>query len=139
MQGDDLVADDVVTCLKVLGDRDCGGEVALDQVVGDPGVCAGVDEAGLRDLAPAEGAGGQCCAVTVAGRDVVYDGPLVAVGPGVPVEGQRGASSSGSVEASGCCALVAVYVNSADGGGLDESEVLVQRVPAGCLRATVCW
>lgn len=37
VQGDDLVAHDVVTRLEVLGDCGCGREVGFDQVVGGPG------------------------------------------------------------------------------------------------------
>ncbi len=64
MQGDDLVAEDVVAGPEVPGDSGGGGEVGPDQGVGDPGLGTGVDDGGLRDLAPAERARGEGRAVT---------------------------------------------------------------------------
>ena len=65
MQGDNLVADDVVASLQVFGDGSSRGEVSFDEVVGNPGSgAARGDQTSLRDLAPAKRAGSQGCAVT---------------------------------------------------------------------------
>lgn len=65
MQGDNLVANNVVTSLQILGDGGSGGEVGLDEVVGGPGSsAAGGDQTSLRDLAPAKRARSQGRAVT---------------------------------------------------------------------------
>jgi hypothetical protein len=40
VQGDDLVAEDVVSGSEVSWDGGCGGEVVGDQVVGDPALAA---------------------------------------------------------------------------------------------------
>lgn len=63
---------------------------------------------------------------------------MVALGPGVPVECERGAGGDVGVESAGGCALVAVDVVGGQGCGLDEAKVLVQRVPTCCLRPRVC-
>lgn len=59
--------------------------------------------------------------LTVAGSDVVDDGALVAVRPGVPVEGQLRASSNIGIKP--CCGrtLVAVDVVRGQSSRLDES------------------
>lgn len=83
VQGDDLVADDVVACFEVLWQDGRCGEAVFDERVGWPGgelVCAcvcmvgevlgkeyipgGAAEAGFGEFGPAEGAGCQGCAVT---------------------------------------------------------------------------
>jgi hypothetical protein len=65
VQGDDLVADDVVAGLEVLGDRSAGGELVLDEVVGSPGArAARGNQTLLRDLGPAKSARGKRRAVT---------------------------------------------------------------------------
>lgn len=77
--------------------------------------------------------------LTVARSNIVYDGALVGVGPGVPVEGQLRSGSDVGVEPSGSRALVAVDVVSAQGSRLDESKILVQGIPARCLWSRVRW
>lgn len=64
VQSDDLVTDDVVAGRQVPGNRRGRSEVVADEVVGDPCLCAGVDNTGLRDLPPAKGSGSKGCAVT---------------------------------------------------------------------------
>ena len=134
VQGNDFVANDIVASLQILGDSSSRGEVGLDKVVGGPcSSAAWSDQTSLRDLAPAKSAGSEGGAVTVARSDVVDDGALVAVGPGVPVEGQLGASCDVGVEPGGGRALVAVDVVGAQGSGLDEPKILVQRIPTSSL------
>lgn len=70
---------------------------------------------------------------TVAWCDVVDDRTLVAVRPSVPVEGQGRTSSNVCVKSGSRRALVTVDVVSAQGGGLNESKILVQRVPTSSL------
>lgn len=82
MEGDDLMADDVVARSEVAGERKSGSEVLVDEGVGDPGVGAGIHKCGLGDLLPAE-VGGRCAgAFAVAGGNVVDDGAFVGLGPG---------------------------------------------------------
>lgn len=63
VQGDDFVTNDIVAGPQVPGNRSCRSEVAPDESVSDPCLRARGDDGGLGDLAPAEGAGGQRCAV----------------------------------------------------------------------------
>jgi len=65
VQGNDLVTDDIVASLQVLGDSSSGSEVSLDEIVGGPGSsAAGGDQASLRNFTPAKGARSQSRAVT---------------------------------------------------------------------------
>ena len=63
MQGDDLVSDDVIPRSQVLGQDGGGGEVVLDQRVGDPCYGGGGEDGRLGEFCPAEGGGGKGCAV----------------------------------------------------------------------------
>ena len=87
MEGDDLVAEDVLAGSDVLGDSDGPGVAVGDQVIGGPAVGSSVVEALLIDLEEGEVTGGGGGAV-VAGAlgEVVEDGAVVRLGPGVPLE-----------------------------------------------------
>lgn len=61
--------------------------------------------------------------------NVVDDGPLVRVGPGVPVKGDAITSVDADKALGSGGGLVAGNVGGAEGGGLNESEILVERVP----------
>ena len=75
MQGDDLVTDDVVARGEVGRDGNGPGVVVGDQLVGGPVAGVGArDPAGLGELDPLEGGGGDGAAVAVAGGDVVNYG-----------------------------------------------------------------
>lgn len=55
VQGNDLVADDVVASFQVPRNSGSGRKVGLDEVVGGPGsTAARSDQTGLGDLAPAK-------------------------------------------------------------------------------------
>ena len=71
--------------------------------------------------------------LTIARCDVVDDGPLVAVRPGVPLEFNSVSSVGARIETSSSSALVAVDVCCPNGVWLNETEVLVQGVPSCCL------
>jgi hypothetical protein len=79
---------------------------------------------------------GLCKGPTVARCDVVDDRALVAVGPCVPLKLDRVSGVDVGVETAGRGTLVAVYICGASGCGLDETNVLVQRVPACGLGTT---
>jgi hypothetical protein len=131
VESDDLMANDVVASLEVPGNSRRRSEVVLDEVVRDPGSSAAWgDQCTLGDLGPAKGAGGECRTVTcsavsffskrlqailltIAWSDVVDNGALVCVWPGVPVEFQVSASGDTGVLLAGSRALVAVDVVSA--------------------------
>ena len=95
VQGNDFVAQDVVARGERLGDVD-GPLVAVgDQLVRGPGVGGGVDDTGGGELEEGEGllVGGG--AVAVALSQVVDDGAVVGLGPGVPLESHGAAGGDG--------------------------------------------
>jgi len=95
VQGDNFVAQDVVARGEGLGDVD-GPLVAVgDQLVGAPGVGGGVDDARRGELEEGQAllVGGG--AVALALGQVVDDGAVVGLGPGVPLEGHGAAGSDG--------------------------------------------
>ena len=65
VQRDDFVPDDVVSRREFGRQNGGGDEPVLDEGVGDPGSWG--DDGGLRDFGPAEGGGGEGCAVACAG------------------------------------------------------------------------
>jgi hypothetical protein len=73
VQGDDLVAEDVVARGDGGGDCHGGGEAVLDELVGDPGVGRRVDDGLGLDLDPLEAGLVDCAAVAVAVGEVVDD------------------------------------------------------------------
>jgi hypothetical protein len=73
VQGDDLVAENVVARSDGRGDRDRGREAVLDELIGDPGVCGCVDDSVGLDLDPFEAGLVDCAAVAVAVGEVVDD------------------------------------------------------------------
>jgi hypothetical protein len=131
VQGEDLVAEDVVAGGQVAGDVDGPGVAVADQVVRGPvaGVGARV-EAGLADLGKGERALVDRGKVARDGGQVVDDGAVVRVGPGVPLQGHRAAGGNGDGVANGRRALVADDVGAAKGVGGNEAVVLVGGGPA---------
>lgn len=122
------MTNDIVASGESSGQLGRSLEVVLDQVVGDPD--SGADNRFLRELGPAERRWAQCRAVTwkiaskpklksewgkqwvctVARCNVVDDGTLVAVGPGVPFKLDSVSSFGVGIQLARSCALVAVYI-----------------------------
>lgn len=92
MQGNDLVAQDVVAGGEALGDVDGPGVVVGDELVGGPLVGGGVEDTRLVELEEAQGGLVGLGAVALALREVVEDRAVVALGPGVPLEVKAAAS-----------------------------------------------
>jgi len=155
VKSNNLMTDNVVARSK-FGGKDSGNlELVFDQCVCNPSSWA--DDSRLRDLGPAESTGGQSGAIacmkqvisksarwtgssrwhTVARRDVVDNRPLVTIRPSVPLKLNGIPGVDVSVETSCSGTLVAVHVRCADGCGLDETDVLIQCVPACGLGAAV--
>ena len=61
------------------------------------------------------------------------------VRPSAPHELDRIASIGASIETSSRCALVAVHVRCAYGGGLHETDILVKGIPSCGLGTAVLW
>lgn len=61
----------------------------------------------------------------------------MAVGPSAPFKFDSVTGIDIGIETSGCGALVAIHVCSADGVRLDETDVLVQGIPACSLRTSI--
>ena len=72
VQGDDFVPDDVVAWCEFRRQDGGGDEPVLDEAVGDPGSWG--DDGGLGDFGPAEGGGGEGCAVACRGTLVSSQG-----------------------------------------------------------------
>jgi hypothetical protein len=127
----DLVSENVVTGLEVLGDGELPGVTVRDELIGSP--AAGVaarDEALLGDLGPSEASLVDAGEVAADGGEVLGDGTMVRLGPGVPLQGDNITSSNSDGVADGASALVADDIGSAKGVGLDETVVLVSSSPA---------
>jgi hypothetical protein len=95
VQSDDFVTQDVVARGEGLGDVD-GPLVAVgDELVGAPLVGGGVDDTRRGELEEGEGllVGGG--AVALALGEVVDDGAVVGLGPGVPLQGHGAAGGDG--------------------------------------------
>jgi len=93
VQGDDLVAEDVVARGEGLGDVD-GPLVAVgDELVGAPLVGGGVDDTDLSELEEAQALLVGVGAVARALGQVVDDRAVVGLGPGVPLESHGAAGS----------------------------------------------
>lgn len=131
VKADDLVAEDVVAGSEAGGDLDGPGVAVGNEVVRGPvtGVGARVEaslveldelERGLVDRGEVAGDGG----------DVVGDGAVVGLGPGVPLEGDG--TTSGDLGGAGnrLGLLVADDVGGGKGIGSDEAVVLVGSGPA---------
>lgn len=124
VEGDDLVAQDVVSGLQVGRDLDLVAEVVAEDLVGGPGAWGGAgDEALLLDLDELERGlvhGGR----VVRRCKVVNNRAVVRLGPGVPGSSDRAASSDGGVvEHTVLGALVADDVGVRVGAGGDEAVV----------------
>lgn len=83
MKSQDLVAEDVVASGDVAGDVDGPLEVVGEELVSGPGRAGQTLLGDLEELQVGLGGGG---AVARALGEVVHDGALVGVGPGVPLE-----------------------------------------------------
>lgn len=70
VQRNDLVADDVVAGRELCGQHGGRLEVVGDEGVGDP--CAGGEDGGLGEFGPAEGGGGEGCAVACSHMVISY-------------------------------------------------------------------
>jgi len=128
MQGDDLMAQDVVPGLEVLGDDDAPGVVVRDHLVGDPRArVRAAEQPALADLEPLQRALVDGLAGPVAVRQVVDDGALVGGWPRRPLQGDDAAGFDGGGGLAGGCGFVAEDVGGGEGGGGDEAVVEVER------------
>jgi hypothetical protein len=132
VEGEDLVADDVVARGDVLRDLEDPGEVVVHEDVGAPVAAEGalVDQAALADAHPLEGGLVDGLAVARTPGDVVDDGALVRLWPGVPLEEQLGAGLDLCVDGGGGAVGVADDVGVVELGGLDEAVVGDVDLPA---------
>jgi hypothetical protein len=136
VESNDLVANNVVASLEVPGNSCRRSEVVLDEFVCDPGSrTTWSDQSTLGDLGPAKRTGSERRAVTCSevSSDIVNDGALVCIWPGVPVELQVSTGGDTSVLLASSRALVTVDVVSASSSRLNKAVVLVQGVPASSL------
>jgi hypothetical protein len=87
VKGDDLVAENVLAGSDVFGDSDGPSEVVLDEVVGGPVLRSGIVQSLLVDLEEGQVTSLDGSAVvTSALRQVVQNGTVVRLGPGVPLK-----------------------------------------------------
>lgn len=131
MKTDDLVSENVVTSLEVLGDGKLPGETVSDELVGSP--LASVvtrDETLLGNLGPSEAPLVDAGEVSADGSEVLGDGTVVRLGPCVPLQGDNITSSDGNGVADRLSVLVADDIGGAKGSRLDEAVVLVASSPA---------
>lgn len=130
VEGDDLVAEDVVAGLEVGGDLDEPAVAVGTEVVGGPRAGVGV-VAGTADLEPAEGGLVDGLAGAVAVGEVVDDGADVGLGPlGGPDDGDLVTGVDSGRAAARSSRLVADDVGGAEVVGLDEAVVLLKSRPA---------
>ena len=87
MESDDLVAEDVLAGSDVLGNSDGPGVTIRDQVVGSPVLGSTIVESlGVNLEEGKVTSGGGSAVVAGALGQVVDDGTVVRLGPGVPLE-----------------------------------------------------
>lgn len=87
MKCDDLVTENVLAGSDVLGDGDGPGEVVGDEVVRGPALRSGIVQSLLVNLEEGKVTSFNGSAVvTGAPRQVVQNGTVVRLGPGVPLE-----------------------------------------------------
>jgi hypothetical protein len=87
VKGDDLVTENVLAGSDVLGDGDGPGEVVLDEIIGSPVLGSGIVQSLLVDLEEGKVTSrSRGAVVTGALRQVVQNGTVVRLGPGVPLE-----------------------------------------------------
>lgn len=130
VEANDLVAENVVTGLEVLGDGELPGEAITNEVVGGPvtGVASRLETL-LGDLGPLEAALVDAGEVAADGGEVLSDGTVVGIGPGVPLQGDNIAGGNGDGVLDGLGALVADDISSAEGIRRNEAVVLVASSP----------
>ncbi|KAI6754104.1 hypothetical protein HG530_013280 [Fusarium avenaceum] len=129
VESNDLVTEDVRTGLEAGGDGDLPGVASGNEVVG--GELATGGHTGLGDLEELEvGLVDLGAAIGTARSEVVDDGTLVRLGPGVPLDGDllTGLDAGGLDSVLG--ALVADDVGVTEGGGLNEAVVGVGGEPS---------
>lgn len=122
---DDLVAEDVVSAGNGSRDGDDGGVVVGDQLVSGPLARrrAAVDETLGFDLEELQRGLVRLGAVAVARGEVVEDGAVVALRPGVPLHLDLRAGGHGGSQGAGSTALMAGNVDSVITSTVDEAEV----------------
>lgn len=129
VESNDLVAEDVRTGLEAGRDGDLPGVASGNELVG--GELASGGHTGLGDLEELEvGLVDLGAAIGTARSEVVDDGTLVRLGPGVPLDGDllTGLDTGGLDGVLG--ALVADDVGVTEGGGLNEAVVGVGGEPS---------
>ena len=127
VQGNDLVAQDVVPGSQVAGDGDLPLVAVADELVRRPDA---VGQALLGNLEPLEAALVGAGAAPAAAGQVVDDGTLVRIGPCVPLEGDGLAGTDRNVRLSRRGLLVADDIRGAGRVGLNKTKILLRGPPA---------
>jgi len=124
VQGNDLVAENVVTRLDVLRDLQDPAVVVVHELVGRviSGGARG-DETQAINLEEPKVFLPDVLAGPVAGSEPVNDGTVVALGPGGPLEGDGVAGPDLGVALGGGTLLVADDIGGSVGAGRDETEI----------------
>ncbi|GJC98596.1 hypothetical protein ColKHC_07422 [Colletotrichum higginsianum] len=120
VESNDLVAPDVLAGLQGGGDGDLPGEVLGDELVGSP---AAAGETSLLDLEELERGLVDGGAVVTARGEVVDDGALVGLGPGVPEDLELVTGGNLGGQGSVLGVAVADDVGTSVGRGGDETVV----------------
>ena len=109
VKGNDLVTENVLAWSERFRDRHLPCITCGDQVVGGPVLGSTVVKTGLVDLEEGKVTGGDGGAViTSALGEVVDDGTVVRLGPGVPLELDLATSGDGGDLATGSTALLRI-------------------------------
>ena len=136
VETDELVTEHVAARRNRGRDLDVPLIASADELVGGPLArrAVAVNKALLRNLEEVQVAGLGRRAAAGALGEIVDDRAMVALRPGVPLQGDGRAGCDGDLGRAGGRALVAGDVRRAEGVGRDEAVVLVQCEPAGALR-----
>lgn len=131
VKGNDLMSENIVARSDTGRDGDGPGVAVGNEVVAGPVTRVGATvETALCDLSEGEAGLVDRAAVSVARGEVVNDGAVVRLRPGVPLKSHGATSGHNGVVARGSGLLVANDVGITEGIGFDEAVVLVGGRPA---------
>lgn len=134
LQGNELVAQDILARRKVRRDLSAPLHSVREHLVRAPEAGVGTrNQAGFLELEELKRGGVDVCELALDFGEISHAGPVVAFGPGAPLEFDGAACGNGSGDGAGFSASVADYVWAVETVGGNEAVVSDFCAPADCL------